>query len=206
MAVRGDRSRSGERPRTLRLRGAARGQPSPQLAAVGRHGPDHEDVRCEEQRTERVVGDEQEVGMALSTARMGPPARARPTDNNPQPAKATTRPRIRWVHPGGGVELEQIVAGGHIELVLEDADEPGSPGNPTMIIMIAANKMNKTAVPLVSSRAVLTGYPASSVICRSLLWSAAGHSGGRNGRDAPSHQTRARASPFTGEVSSVRRG
>jgi hypothetical protein len=61
-----------------------------------------------------------------------------------------------------------------------------------MIIMIAANKMNPTAHPGVS-RAVRDaddGY-ASSVMCRSLLWSAAGHLGGPlRTIDGPSHQAR----------------
>jgi hypothetical protein len=47
-----------------------------------------------------------------------------------------------------------------------------------MIIMIAANKMNPTAAPLGSSVRRADRYPASSVICPILLWSAAGHTGG----------------------------
>jgi hypothetical protein len=47
-----------------------------------------------------------------------------------------------------------------------------------MIIMIAANKMNPTAAPLGSSARRADRYPASSVICRFLLWSAADHTGG----------------------------
>jgi hypothetical protein len=49
---------------------------------------------------------------------------------------------------------------------------------PTMIIMMAANKMNPTAHPLVSSARRADRYPESSVMSRSLLGSAAGHSGG----------------------------
>jgi hypothetical protein len=51
-----------------------------------------------------------------------------------------------------------------------------------MIIMIAANRMNPTAVPLAacrSARAADDEY-ASSVMCRSLLCCAAGRSAGRN--------------------------
>jgi hypothetical protein len=60
---------------------------------------------------------------------------------------------------------------------------PMSPCNawntPTMIIITAANRMNPTAQPGVSCAALrdVDEY-ASSVICRSLLCSAAGHVGG----------------------------
>jgi hypothetical protein len=40
---------------------------------------------------------------------------------------------------------------------------------PTMIIMIAANKMNPTAAPLGSSARRADRYPGVSVICPSLL-------------------------------------
>src|SRR5829696_4437351 len=98
----------------------------PQLAAVGGHGPDDEDVQGDDQqRPERVVGDEQEVGDGAEHGQgdgRGPgpgPARQQPPagDGHHQPDQQVDPA------PGGGVELEGVVAGGDIELVLEDGDQ-----------------------------------------------------------------------------------
>src|SRR5215203_1693144 len=98
-----------------------------QLAAVGGHGPDDEDVQGDdEQRPERVVGDEGEVGDGAEhgqddrhRARPGPPRQQPPAGEGHQQAEDQVGPA-----PGGGVELEEVVAGGDVELVLEDGDEP----------------------------------------------------------------------------------
>jgi hypothetical protein len=120
---------------------------------VGGDGPDHEDVQGDDQqRPERVVGDEQEVGDGAEHGqgdghRPGPgPARQQPpAGEGHQQAEHQVDPA-----PGGGVELEQVVAGLDVELVLEDADQALQAWNtPTMSIMIAANRMNPTAMPLV---------------------------------------------------------
>jgi hypothetical protein len=70
--------------------------------------------------------------------------------------------------------------------------------------MIAANKMNPTAAPLGSSARRADRYPASSVIYSSSSVLRPATPAGRNGRpNAPSHQARSRASPYTGEVASA---
>ena len=92
--------------------------------------------------------------MALSTARKIATVRAqvRPGQQSPageghDQAEDQVRPA-----PSGGVELEGVVAGGDIELVLKDGHQPLQRlETPTMIIMIAANKMKPTAHPLASS-------------------------------------------------------
>src|SRR5918993_169770 len=109
--------------------GDARARGSDRLAQVppvGGDGPDHEDVQGDdEQRPERVVGDEQEVGDGAEHGQgdgRGPgpgPARQQPVaGEGHDQAEDQVDPA-----PGGGVELEQVVAGGHIELVLEDGDQ-----------------------------------------------------------------------------------
>src|SRR5918994_4319153 len=109
--------------------GDARARGSDRLAQVppvGGDGPDHEDVQGDdEQRPERVVGDEQEVGDGAEHGQgdgRGPgPGAARqqpPAGEGHQQAEQQVDPA-----PAGGVELEQVVAGGDIELVLEDRDE-----------------------------------------------------------------------------------
>src|SRR5215208_6841623 len=98
-----------------------------QLAAVGGHGPDDEDVQGDdEQRPERVVGNEGEVGDRAEHGQgdrrhpgPGPPRQQPPAGEGHQQPDQQMGPA-----PGGGVELEQVVAGRDIELVLEDADQP----------------------------------------------------------------------------------
>src|SRR5215217_5267529 len=98
-----------------------------QVPPVGGNGPDHQDVEGDDQqRPERVVGDEQEVGDRAEHGQgdghgPGPgPARQQPIagEGHRQPEQQVDPA------PGGGVELEQVVAGGDIELVLEDGDQP----------------------------------------------------------------------------------
>src|SRR5215212_11310014 len=99
----------------------------PQLAAVGGHGPDDEDIQGDdEQRPEPVVGNEGEVGDGAEhgqddrhRAGPGPPRQQPPAGEGHDQTKDQVGPA-----PGGGVELEDVVAGGDIELVLEDGDEP----------------------------------------------------------------------------------
>jgi hypothetical protein len=99
----------------------------PAARPVGGDGPDDKDVQGdEEQRPERVVGDEQEVGDGAQHDQGDP--------DHPGPGAARQQPPAGEGHqqpdqqvdpaPGGGVELEQVIAGGDIELVLEDRDEP----------------------------------------------------------------------------------
>ena len=74
---------------------------------------------------------------------------------------------------------------------------------PTMIIMIAANRMKPTAHPLVSraARDPADEY-ASLVIYSSSSVPRPATPAGRNGRpNAPSHQAGVEASPFWDEVS-----
>src|SRR5215213_7958236 len=97
-----------------------------QVASVGGDGPDDKDVQGDDQqRPERVVGDEQEVGDGAEHGQgdgRGPgpgPARQQPiAGEGHQQADHQVNPA-----PGGGVELEGVVAGGDIELVLEDGDQ-----------------------------------------------------------------------------------
>src|SRR5215207_5109183 len=105
-----------------------------QLAAVGGHSPDDKDVQGDdEQRPERVVGNEGEVGDRAEHGQgdrhrpgPGPPRQQPPAGEGHQQPDQQVDPA-----PGGGVELEQVVAGGDVELVLEDADEPRpGPGRP----------------------------------------------------------------------------
>ena len=117
---------------------------------VGRHGPDHKDVQGdEEQRPERVVGDEQEVGDGAEhgqddrhRARPGPPREQPPAGEGHQQPDQQVDPA-----PGGGVELEQVVAGGRRRTRSRRCRRAPATSckTPTMIIMIAANKMNPTA-------------------------------------------------------------
>src|SRR5215211_7099228 len=97
-----------------------------QVPPVGGDGPDDEDVQGDDQqRPERVVGDEQEVGDGAE--------HGQGDGRGPGPGAARQQPIAGEGHhqaedqvdpaPGGGVELEQVVAGGHIELVLEDGDQ-----------------------------------------------------------------------------------
>src|SRR5215203_4889914 len=97
-----------------------------QVAAVGGHGPDDEDVQGDDQqRPERVVGDEQEVGDRAEHGQgdgrgpgPGPARQQSPAGEGHHQPDQQVDPA-----PGGGVELEGVVAGGHIELVLEDGDQ-----------------------------------------------------------------------------------
>src|SRR5918994_3833095 len=110
--------------------GDARARGSDRLAQVppvGGDGPDHEDGQGEdERRPERVVGDEQEVGDGAEHGQddrhrpgPGPPREQPPAGEGHDQPQDQMRPA-----PGGGVELEGVVAGGHIELVLEDGHQP----------------------------------------------------------------------------------
>src|SRR5215217_4389544 len=67
------------------------------------------------------------LAMALRTARVIPTtlAQVRPA-SSPTPARATTIPRIRRIHPpSGDVELEQVLAGGQVEVVVDERHQPG---------------------------------------------------------------------------------
>src|SRR5215211_7323471 len=105
----------------------------PELAAVGGQGPDHEDVHGDDQhRPERVVGDEQEVGRGAE-CRQGDADDPRPGLPREQPPAGESHNQAEHQvdpAPGGGVELEGVVAGGDVELVLEDRDQAlqGLPG------------------------------------------------------------------------------
>jgi hypothetical protein len=73
-----------------------------QVPAVGGDRPDHEDVQGDDddQRPERVVGEEQEVGDGAKHGQGdGRGTGPGPPRQQPQPAKATSSPRIRWIQP-----------------------------------------------------------------------------------------------------------
>src|SRR5215211_933025 len=97
-----------------------------QVPAVGGDRPDHEDVQGDDdQRPERVVGDEQEVGDGAEHGQgdgrgtgPGPARQQSPAGEGHQQPEDQVDPA-----PGGGVQLEQVVAGGDIELVLEDGHQ-----------------------------------------------------------------------------------
>src|SRR4029453_11445520 len=93
------------------------------LAAVGGDGPDHKDIQGDDQhRPERVVGKPQEGGDGAEHGHGDP--------NDPGPGPARQQPPAGEAHqqaeqqvdpaPGGGVELKQVVAGGDLELVVDD--------------------------------------------------------------------------------------
>src|SRR4029453_6882174 len=95
------------------------------LPAVGGDGPDHKDIQGDDQqRPERVVGKPQEDGDGTQYGHGDP--------NHPGPGLSRQQPPAGEAHqqanqqvdpaPGGGVELEQVVAGGDVELVLEDGE------------------------------------------------------------------------------------
>ena len=72
-----------------------------QVPTMGGDSPDHEHVQGDDQqRPERVVRDEQEVGDGAEHGQGDGrgPAQVRP-DSSPQPAKATSRPSTRWIQP-----------------------------------------------------------------------------------------------------------
>jgi hypothetical protein len=98
------------------------------LVAVGRDRPDHEDVQGEDdQRPERVVGEEPEHGHGTEQRqhdRHGPgpgsagqQADARAGDDQPEDQVDPA--------PGGLVELEQVLLGGDVEVVVEDRHQAG---------------------------------------------------------------------------------